>query len=82
MHYRIAIQVLSFHRPKYLRRTLESLYERKGPRDKVLVVEQSAPSGAQKECLEICRRFSALQVKPLKIANSYLGGTRRHAAHC
>jgi len=59
---RLAIQILSYNKPHYLKQTLESLIPRMDKRDKLCVIEQSDKKEVQEECLDICGQFSDIRV--------------------
>jgi len=62
MDYRIGIQILSYNKPKYLAQTLASLIEHKGPKDKIIVFEQSTDKDVRQEGLAICKEYDDIQV--------------------
>ncbi len=62
MNYRIAIQVLSFNKPKYLKKTLDSLITVMDKRDKLCVLEQSDNPKFKEECLELCKQYDDIHV--------------------
>lgn len=65
MGHRIGIQILSFNKPEYLERTLESLMKVKSPDDKICVIEQSDKPGMQEKCIDVCKKFPDIRVIPL-----------------
>lgn len=65
MNSRIAIQILSYNKPHYLKQTLTSLVSKMGKDDKLCVVEQSDKDTLQQECIDICKSFANIQVIPL-----------------
>lgn len=72
---RIAIQVLSYNRPEYLKQTLESLYSQMGAKDKVCVLEQSNKREAKNACIEICNQFENIDLLSLPKNMGQRGGT-------
>lgn len=65
-NYRFAIQIISFNRPEYLDKTLESLMKVvDSNRDKIAVIEQSDTIEIQKTCIKICQKYKNVQVYPL-----------------
>jgi len=62
MDYRIAIQILSYNKPQYLVKTLDSLMKVKGPNDKIMVFEQSNTEELRQEGLAICKEYDDIQV--------------------
>jgi len=62
MEYRIGIQVLSFGKPEYLRKTLDSIYEHKSENDKVCVVEQTEDETLKNLCLDICKNYKSIHI--------------------
>ena len=62
---RIGIQILSYNRPDYLRKTIESLLEMMSDDDKIAVVEQSDQEGMQEKCIAVCQEYPNIHVMPL-----------------
>ena len=66
MQHRIGIQILSFGKPEYLKKTLDSIYEHKSDNDKVCVVEQTEDEDLKNKCLDICKPFKSIHIINLK----------------
>jgi hypothetical protein len=75
MYTRIAIQILSFNRPEYLKQTLASLQAQMSPLDKICVLEQSTEKASKKAALEICEQYPNVRVISLYDNMGQRGGT-------
>jgi FkbM family methyltransferase len=62
MKYRIAIQILSFNKPIYLKQTLDSLYSKISKDDKICILEQTEDSNLKQECLNICKLYPNIHI--------------------
>ena len=62
MKYRIGIQILSFNKPKYLKKTLNSLIKQIDNQDKICILEQSDNPKIKEECLNICKEYNDIHV--------------------
>ena len=64
--YRFAIQIISYNRPEYLDKTLNSLMNVIDfDKDKIAVIEQSDQENNQQECIKVCQNYKNIQVYPL-----------------
>jgi hypothetical protein len=73
----IAIQILSYNKPKYLKRTLDSLIKVIGKNDKICVLEQSTDSKLKMEAIEVCKQFNDMCIISIDENLGQRGGSNK-----
>ena len=59
---RVAIQILSYNKPYYLKRTLDSLMEVIEHNDKICVLEQSNKSDLKEQAIDVCKEYDNITI--------------------
>ena len=74
---RVAIQLLSYNKPYYLKRTLDSLMEVIEPNDKICVLEQSDKSDLKEQAIEVCKEYDNITIISIDENLGQRGGTNK-----
>ena len=74
---RVAIQILSYNKPEYLKRTLDSLLKVMDLDDKICVVEQSDDKDSKQKAVDICKGYNDITLLDLDKNLGQRGATNK-----